>query len=783
MNKKLRRKVKKTEPMETQKVQETKGKTNTGTEEEIKDQKAKKEHHILRTVIAAVSVIVCTIGVFIALTSHWAFETWPNLGVEEMLFQLTNNVAGTGGGILESFAYKCIVPSLIICAGLIVMIVLVRRRPEVLRNTALVGLCFGLALSIISVHTFYVKADVKGYLEAQSSDSNFIEDNYADPASTKITFPETKRNLIYIFLESMEMTYADKADGGGFDYNCIPELTELAEENECFAGNTGILNGAHAYQNAHYTSAAMFAQTSGLPLQLNEDIYSLNNHDVFYPGISSIGTILESQGYSNTLLIGSDGDFGNRASYFENHGSYEIRDYKYAIEKGWIPSGYRVLWGYEDKKLFANAQTTLDELSSKDQPFNLTMLTADTHFEDGYVCEDCPDTYDTQYANVMACSSKRVREFIDWCRTQPWYDNTTIVINGDHKTMDSDFCDDVDASYDRRTYTCYINAAAQPADPDKERVYSTQDNFPTTLAAMGCQIEGERLGLGTNLFSDQETLSEKYGIDRVDQEMRNKSQWLVDQSNVSSSYGGDVSFIEREDGGISVYAADFSNLTSSIDAVTVQSDSDSGSITREMIKLSDGDPSVLGDEVYATKLSAEECNEGNPFHIRIDLKFDDGSCGTVYEREYSHVLREEDAIGSYISQLKEKDCDVLLAYKPGHTVISQNVLSRLKELGFRKVPGGIDSSYVGALTENGVEENRKDSNGQKIDASGTLSCAHPYELISSGGENTDIARISVDGLNCSMNDTGLNIVAVDRDTGYILDSACFNPETRVLSHK
>ena len=51
--------------------------------------------------------------------------------------------------------------------------------------------------------------------------------------------------------------------------NCIPELTELAEENECFAGNSGKLNGAHAYENAHYTSAAMsFQRTSGLPLQL-----------------------------------------------------------------------------------------------------------------------------------------------------------------------------------------------------------------------------------------------------------------------------------------------------------------------------------------------------------------------------------------------------------------------------------------------------------------------------------------------------------------------------------
>ena len=45
-----------------------------------------------------------------------------------------------------------------------------------------------------------------------------------------ITFPEQKRNLIYLYLESMESTYADKASGGAFDKNYIPELTQLAGE-------------------------------------------------------------------------------------------------------------------------------------------------------------------------------------------------------------------------------------------------------------------------------------------------------------------------------------------------------------------------------------------------------------------------------------------------------------------------------------------------------------------------------------------------------------------------
>ena len=52
--------------------------------------------------------------------------------------------------------------------------------------------------------------DIDTYLHIQNSYSTLIEDNYVNPSQTTITFPEKKRNLIYIYLESMESTYSDK---------------------------------------------------------------------------------------------------------------------------------------------------------------------------------------------------------------------------------------------------------------------------------------------------------------------------------------------------------------------------------------------------------------------------------------------------------------------------------------------------------------------------------------------------------------------------------------------
>ena len=51
------------------------------------------------------------------------------------------------------------------------------------------------------------------------------------------------------------------------------------------------------------------------------------------------------------------------------------------------------------------------------------------------------------------------------------------------------------------------------------------DLFPTTLAAMGVEIEGDRLGLGTNLFSDRDTILDEFGQEEVISQLNMKSEF------------------------------------------------------------------------------------------------------------------------------------------------------------------------------------------------------------------------------------------------------------------
>jgi phosphoglycerol transferase len=226
-------------------------------------------------------------------------------------------------------------------------------------------------------------------------------------------------------------------------------------------------------------------------------------------------------------LCGSDSAFGGRDTYFKTHGNYEIFDLYTARERGYIAEDYLVWWGYEDKILFDIAKDEINALAKGDQPFNFTMLTVDAHHVDGYKCNVCQDTYEENLANVINCTDRLVRDFVEWCREQPFYEDTVIVIMGDHPRMDTSLVKDVDF-YDRTMYNCILNCDTEIKGEVKNRVFTCFDMFPTTLAALGFEIAGERLGLGTNLFSDLPTLAEELGYEWLNEEVGKFSQYYVD---------------------------------------------------------------------------------------------------------------------------------------------------------------------------------------------------------------------------------------------------------------
>lgn len=370
---------------------------------------------------------------------------------------------------------------------------------------------------------------IEQYKEEQNRFSSLYEDHYVKTDSSKVIFPQKKKNLIHIYVESLESTYASRELGGGFEDNLIPELTRLAKENTDFsARGEKTLNGGRVTNKTSWTVAGLVAQTSSTPIAMNNGEYTQNFDDArsFMPNVVSLGELLEEQGYQNVFMCGSDASYAGRSNYFEQHGNYEIIDWVSQRENGVLPANYKEWWGFEDAKLFEYAKEKLTQLARNDEPFNFTMLTADTHFKNGYLCEDCQDIYDEQMENVIACSDHRISEFVEWIEQQDFYQDSVIVISGDHLSMDGLIPAEVGRDYTRRTYFSVINGPEYTLD--KTRDYTTLDIFPTTLEALGVQIDGHRLGLGTSLYADVPTLSEEMGFSEFNREIAYRSQYYED---------------------------------------------------------------------------------------------------------------------------------------------------------------------------------------------------------------------------------------------------------------
>ena len=511
-----------------------------------------EKHFFSKWILPLLIFLLLIFSFFLYFSLQYLLNNWEELTVEEILYHIKSPMGGASEGLVQLFILSVLLPTVGLSALLIFFYFLPEKKIPLISRTIFfakkkmyLGFCFFIALLFFSLSIIdaWDSISLGSYLSSQLRSSKFIEENYVDPKGIELHFPEKKRNLIYIYMESTELTFMDEAHGGAFPDNLLPEMTALSKEGEDFSGAGESRNGGIALPGATWTMGAIFAQSTGLPLKISIEQNSMDSQKAFFPSVTALQDILKEEGYTQKFLLGSVGYFGGRELYMKDHGDVKVEDFSYWKRKNKFPKDYWVNWGFEDEKLYSYAREELSNLAKEDKPFNLTLLTVDTHFPDGYVCRLCQNNYpDNQYANVYRCASRQVTDFVNWIKKQDFYENTTIVISGDHPTMDRDFCDHVPKSYQRKVYTVFLNAAAKRKERNK-REYATFDYFPTTLAAMGVEIPGNRLGLGTNLFSGESTLTEKFGKKEEKKELEERSDFMIKLGNIDK----DSAFKQKEE--------------------------------------------------------------------------------------------------------------------------------------------------------------------------------------------------------------------------------------------
>lgn len=504
-----------------------------GNDTEIKVEENKK--YEIKVWKCILSVVFAILSVMLVYLLAWSKYIFGNVPFAQVLFHVMVPLEGTDSSIIASYFYGvapwvALMIAIIIGTGVIYHFVKEKKfKNKILKlilriNKFLVRKMVpftSFLLAIVLIVNFF-GFGIHFWLIDRFDSTTLYEDYYVDAAKANIKAPEKKKNLIFVLSESLEASFADEKNGGCMDRNYMPRLTELAINNTHFSRND-TLAGAVEVEGTGWTIAAMVAQMSGVPLMLPIGRNAYGKYGEFLPGITSMGEILKKYGYNNEIIIGSKREFAGVDTFFEQHGEYEIFDYYTALDEEYV-TGHNGFWGIDDNDLLQIAKDEINELAAKDEPFNVIVNTIDLHTPGGYVCEDCYYEYNHEYKNIIACQDRQLARFVEWCQEQDFYEDTVIVVAGDHLSMapvvKNEFTPD---GYDRSVYNVIINSDLEPVNAT-DRQFTTMDMFPTVLASLGFEIEGDRLGLGTNLYSDRKTVMEEIGKKKFMDEISKNSK-------------------------------------------------------------------------------------------------------------------------------------------------------------------------------------------------------------------------------------------------------------------
>lgn len=366
--------------------------------------------------------------------------------------------------------------------------------------------------------TIWLKIPLEPYLSAmtntQSSlllvNSDFWKENYSNIDSLKVESLGQEKNLILIIMESME----------NWPDSLVPEMRRLSEENISFS-STGVWGGGLDVAGSKNTYCSTISKTMGVPMLE----FSWYRDGEYLVRGKSIYEILHQSKYRNVFLQGTDANFADFKSYLLNHGIDKLYDINNLRDKWDMSEVFRNIRsftaGITDRKLYEISKEVLDTL--KRGKFTLTMATIETHSPYGFYdsqCKEKPKSQDeeSKFEATLRCASRQVYEYIEWVKKQEFYNNTEIVVVGDHLFMGNYFVE----NRNREWVAIFINSSKDSVIT--KRRFVSLDIAPTIIESMGFQIEGHKMGFGTSLFSDSLTLVEKMGKEKLNIELKKLSR-------------------------------------------------------------------------------------------------------------------------------------------------------------------------------------------------------------------------------------------------------------------
>ncbi len=302
-----------------------------------------------------------------------------------------------------------------------------------------------------------------------------------------------RRNIVWIYAESLERTYLDEEVFPGL----LPNLGRLAGEGLDF-------RDIASPEGSGWTIAGMVASMCGVPLTAaREDENSFGRMASFLPNALCLGDYLKDQGYTTEFLGGASAEFAGKGNFLASHGFDVVMDRRHFEDKG-VPRRHFSNWGVHDDVLLDEAFDRFMALSSAGAPFLLTALTMDTHHPAGHLPVSCRDVrYRSRHGNIgllnaLKCSDRLIERFVQKIRDSDYADDTLIVIASDHLAMPNHISHVIDRMH-RENLLLILGRDIAPQQV--ARGGGTLDTGATVLNLLDPEIEA--IGFGRSLVSDR----------------------------------------------------------------------------------------------------------------------------------------------------------------------------------------------------------------------------------------------------------------------------------------
>lgn len=317
--------------------------------------------------------------------------------------------------------------------------------------------------------------------------TGLVEVDLPAKGELEATAPESPKNLIILYLESIGVVLADHPDWP----DLMPGFKQLLDEYAYVD---------HVQASSYITIEGLTNSQCGTLFPFRRDNDSLASGDGLAEHMTCLGDVLAAAGYYQVYLGGAQKNFAGKAAFLEAHGYDEV----YGQEE-WRTMGLEPrpsTWGLSDADLFEQSLLKIQALEESGDPWNLTLLTIGTHIP-GYFYHECQPypASDDRFLNAIHCTDQLLTRWIERLERAGFLDHALLVITADHHTFPNPDMQALfgDAVLDRRLPFIVIG---DPLPSTAVREGGGYDLAPTVLELLGIR-HNARFALGRSLLDER----------------------------------------------------------------------------------------------------------------------------------------------------------------------------------------------------------------------------------------------------------------------------------------